>query len=245
VVIDTLQAQGRLPEDELFSTVDRPGRLTAAEGGTLLVGEITGLPRTAQAKLLEAAEGRHGAHSKYADDLQTDFRLMATTRYELSESVKRGVVREDLHYRLAVVTIHVPPLRERRDDIPSLVQNLLAELCAASGKPVPSVEPELLRYLLEYPWPGNGRQLRNCIETMLSEAKATVLQISHLPYLFVDGAKHVNDLSPGGNIDTLAELERGAVMRALKAHQGNRTQAANALGISVRTLQRKLKQWKK
>jgi DNA-binding NtrC family response regulator len=243
VVIDTERAEGRLPEDELFGTADRPGRLTAAEGGTLLVAEITGLSGTAQAKLLEAVEDRHLAHPTYSDDRKIDFRLMATTRYELSESVKHGTVRKDLHYRLGVVTIHVPPLRERREDIPLLVPHLLTELSRASGKPAPSVEPELMRYLVEHPWPGNGRQLRDCLETMMSEVNAKVLQMNHLPFRFVDRAGDFSDSPREGQIDTLAQLERAAVMRALRTHQGNRTQAANALGISVRTLQRKLKQW--
>jgi two-component system response regulator AtoC len=217
-----------------------PGQVESAQGGTLLIDEITGVPRTCQAKLLAAAEGRYGPGSEYSGEPPFDFRLMATSRHEPSESVERGTVREDLYYRLAVVTIRVPSLRERTEDIPWLVRHMLAELSAARDKPVPSVEPELMRYLVEQPWPGNLDELRQCLDTLVAAEDAETLGVDHLRASRPDSEGDPNDSQ---HIDPLAELERAAVMRALKVCHDNRTQAARALGISVRTLQRKLRQW--
>jgi DNA-binding NtrC family response regulator len=193
--------------------------------------------------LLEAAEGRHVAELEDYAGRPVDFRLMATTRYEIADSVARGTVREDLYYRLAVVTIRVPPLREREDDIPFLVEQMLGGLCAACDKPVPTVDPELMQYLVERPWPGNGRELRDCLDSMLAEGAPDVLKRSHFPPRLTHHAGDSDHASREGHVDTLADLERTAVIQSLKVHQGNRTQAARSLGISVRTLQRKLRQW--
>jgi DNA-binding NtrC family response regulator len=239
-------------EEELFGPSEPPadhaaevrrGHVDSAHGGTLLIEDLTGLPPTCQAKLLQAVEGRHDAASAHAEQQRTDFRLMATTRHEPAQSVDRGSVREDLYYRLAVVCIRVPPLRERREDIPGLVRQFLAERCEARGIAVPPVEPELMRHLVEQPWPGNVAQLRACLATIVLPEDAEMLGLNHLRATLRDDEEHSSGSSPERRIDTLAELERAAVMRALKICQGNRTQAAKALGISVRTLQRKLRQW--
>lgn len=243
VVFSAADAAGRSAEEALFGTSEQPGALATAAGGTLLIDEIIGLPRAAQAKLLEAAERWHRAGLRNSDPRRIGFRLMATTRYSLSESVQRRALREDLSYRLAVVTIRVPSLRERKDDIPSLVRHILAECCAAHGRPVPSVERELMRYLVAHSWPANVGGLRDSLNKMVLAEDADVLTVDHLRGGFFDGrSAPANSPSPE-RIETLADLERAAVMRALKARQGNRTQAAKALGISVRTLQRKLKHW--
>jgi DNA-binding NtrC family response regulator len=168
---------------------------------------------------------------------------MATTRYAIDESVAMGTVREDLYYRLAVVTIRVPPLHERKADIPSLVQQMLNELCIARDKPVPAVDPELMRHLVERPWNGNGRELRVCLDAVLAEGSPGVLALKHFPQRHARHDGGSNSARVERPLDTLAQLERAAVMQALKVHQGNRTLAAKSLGISVRTLQRKLRQW--
>lgn len=217
--------------------------MVAAQGGTLLIEEITGLPRTCQAKILVAAEGRRGGAPAHSDQQRIDLRVMATSRYEPAESVERGLVREDLYYRLAVVTIRVPPLRERREDIPFLVRDTLAELCEGPGKPVPAVEPELMRYLVEQPWPGNLPQLRHCLDAMLRGEHTAVLGMADLWASLSRADEDSPSSVSAGRIDTLADLEGDAVMRALEVCQGNRTKAAEALGTSARTLQRKLRQW--
>jgi DNA-binding NtrC family response regulator len=228
-------------DEKLFGTSTQSGALTAANGGSLLVDGITGLSRRAQAKLLHAAEDGYFGRRSIGAGQAPNFRLMATSPRKLSESVERGTVREDLYYWLSVVNIHVPPLRERKEDIPLLVQQVLGELCAARAKAVPDVEPELMRYLAERPWPGNAWELRECLEAMLETEETSSLGVRHLfpSRAQIEGGP-ANQCGPG---DTLAEVERTAITRALEAHHGNRTEAAKSLGISVRTVQRKLRQW--
>ena len=194
--------------------------------------------------MLDTIEGKHVAELEDVVGQLIDFRLIATTRHEIAESVAQGVLREDLYYRLAVVTIRIPPLRERQEDIPELVAHILNEMCAARDKPVPALDPELMQHLVERPWHGNGQELRDCLHALLGVGGSNVLSMSHLPPLWANRAGGSDHASRGRHIDTLAELERAAVMHALKVHQGNRTQAAKSLGISVRTLQRKLRHWR-
>jgi DNA-binding NtrC family response regulator len=220
-------------------------RLKAARGGTLLIDEITRLSRTWQAKLLEAAEGRPRAVPRDPEPKPGDFRVMATSRHEPSESMDRGLVREDLYYRLAVVTIRVPSLRERKEDIVPLVEGILAEICADRDRPVPTVAPDLMEYLEEKPWPGNISQLRECLEKVVGGSDAAVLGLNDFWAVHSPPENDSPHAASAERIDTLAELEREAVMRALKVCHSNRTQAARMLGISVRTLQRKLRQWGK
>jgi len=243
VVVSTGNRRGSSPEDELFGAAEPPGNLVAADGGTLLIDEITGLSPTRQAKLLAAAEGRHLEEPWGFGRQPVDFRLMATTREDLAQSVKRGSVRADLYYRLTVVTIRVPPLRERKEDIPCLVEQMLGELCSERGRRVPAVDPELVQHLAERAWSGNGRELRECLQRMVVAEDAETLRVKHLQSPSSQNGRNTRGVPSAEEIDTLADLERTAVMRALTAHQGNRTQAARALGISVRTLQRKLKHW--
>ena len=243
VMFATEKCNGRSAEDELFGTSEQPGRLAAVVGGTLLIDEITGLPPTGQAKLLDAAEGRYVAELKEFAEQPIDFRPMATTRYDIAESVQRGTVRKDLYYRLAVITIRTPPLRERKEDIPGLIEQMLNEMCTARDKPAPAVDPELMQHMIERPWHGNGHELHGCLEAMLAEGDSAVLRMGDFPPQLAHHAGGSEYANREGHIDTLAELERAAVIQALKVHQGNRTQAAKSLGISVRTLQRKLRHW--
>jgi len=243
VIVSTENSGGQSVEDELFGTAEQPGRLPTTAGGTLLIDEIAGLPPTGQAKLLAAAEGRYVSQRKDSSRQPIDFRLMATARNELAESVERGTLREDLYYRLSVVTIRVPPLRERKEDIPYLVQQMLGELCATRDKQVPAADPKLTEYLVRRAWPGNGHELRNCLDRMVSTEDSERLDVNDLHGSFCEDGRDSTGLPWAERVDTLADLERAAVMRALKVHQGNRTQAAKALGISVRTLQRKLRHW--
>ena len=243
VTVSTRNRRGPSPEDKLFGTAAPPGKLAAADGGTLLIDEIAGLSPTGQAKLLAADEGRHVEEPWGFGPHPVDFRLMATTREDLTQSVERGAVRADLYYRLTVVTIRVPPLRERREDIPSLVEQMLGELCSDCGKRPPGVDPELVQHLAGRAWSGNGRELRECLQRMVVAEDTETLGMKHLQGPSSQNGSNPRAVASAQEIDTLADLERTAVMRALTAHQGNRTQAARALGISVRTLQRKLKHW--
>jgi len=243
VIVPREKSGDQSVEDELFGTAEQPSRLISATGGTLLIEEIAGLSPTGQAKLLAATEGRYVADLGDSAGQPIDFRLMATSRNELAESVERGAVREDLYYRLTVVTIRVPPLRERKEDIPRLVQHILGELCAARERPAPAVHPALMHYLVEHPWPGNGRELRALLESIVLAGDPEILEIDHVRASFCNNGTSSTGFSWAERIDTLDELEHAAVIRALRTHQGNRTRAARSLGISVRTLQRKLKHW--
>ncbi|MGM0485742.1 MAG: sigma 54-interacting transcriptional regulator [Planctomycetota bacterium] len=226
-----------------FRSSSQLGDLAAAAGGTLLIDEIAGLSRTEQARLLALAERHQTSGAPRLGDAVSDFRLMATTRHELSQSIGQGMVREDLFYRLTVISIRLPALRHRKDDIPDLVYDVLAERCAAYGKPVPSVEPDLMQSLLHHPWPGNVGQLRATLDTMVAAEDTPVLKLNHLCELLPEVEDNLSGSHTSNRLATLSELERAAVMRALKVHQGNRTRAAKSLNISVRTLQRKLKNW--
>ncbi|MBN2294518.1 MAG: sigma-54-dependent Fis family transcriptional regulator [Pirellulales bacterium] len=185
VIFSTENMAARLLEEKLFGNSEKPSVLETTGSGTLLIDEITRLPRTVQARLLEAADARHRADMKYSGDRAIDFRLMATTRYDLRESVARGVLREDIGYRLAVVSIQVPPLRGRREDIPSLVRHILEELSVAHGRCVPSVSSKLMRLLMRHAWPGNVSQLRIYLDTMLYETGGDILdeQNFRVPFL--------------------------------------------------------------
>jgi len=243
IVIHTRESSTEKLNEEWFGSAADPGQLAAAAGSTLLIDEITGLPRIAQARLLAAAERRHSATLKNSDEHAVDFRLMATTCHDLSESMSHGAVREDLLYQLSVITIRAPSLRHRKEDIPHLVYDLMAPRCADQHRPVPSVEPDLMKYLVDHTWPGNVTQLRACLDTMVTVENTSVLKLEHLRALLPELEKSPSDFNSPQGIATLPELERAAVMRALKLHDGNRTRAAKSLSISVRTLQRKLKNW--
>lgn len=243
VIVATEKRQPPSVEDELFGTSQQAGRLSAAAGGTLVVDEIAGLSLTTQAKLLGASEGRYVAELDGWLEQPVEFRLIATTRKDLAQCVRQGIVREDLYYRLTVVTIRMPSLEERKEDVPSLVQQILGELCTARDRPIPSVEPELVQYVANRPWPNNVGGLRACLDRILLTQDANTLEVDHLCASLPDAGSTSIDRESTEPSDTLADLERAAVMRALKTYEGNRTQAAKALGISVRTLQRKLKHW--
>jgi DNA-binding NtrC family response regulator len=157
--------------------------------------------------------------------------------------VCEGSFREDLYYRLNVVNIHIPPLRQRRGDVLILATHFLQELCAAHNKPETTMDDELMRFLTEHDWPGNVRQLRNCIESMVVLARTNTLTKADLPPTAWSniGAARGKPILPRDQ--TLADIEKLAVMQRLDQHDGNRTHTAASLGISLRTLQRKLKAW--
>ncbi|MEQ9411851.1 MAG: sigma-54 dependent transcriptional regulator [Fuerstiella sp.] len=240
-----------LVESELFGHIrgsftgaaaDRVGRFQAASGGTLFIDEIGDFQLASQAKLLRALENSTVTPVGSNQEEHVDVRVVAATSRELHEMLRDGTFREDLFYRLNVVTIALPPLRDRRDDIGLLARSFLAEFCEQQGRSLLQIDPGLMQFLESFDWPGNVRQLRNCIESMVVMAQRDVLTLEDLP----------NHLEPplGDDTDlhvprdtTLDELEREAIRQTLDRFQGNRTQTAESLGISVRTLQRRIKEW--
>jgi DNA-binding NtrC family response regulator len=226
--------------NEAGQATQRTGDFVAASGGTLLIEEVSGLPKTTQAKVLWALEKQRITPVGDDREVAVDVRLIASTSRDLDELIAQDRFRAELYYRLNVIPIRVPPLRERREDIPGLVRHFLEEICAAEKLPPVSPEPELMRLLEDYDWPGNLRQLRNCLRSMVLLSRTDRLPAG--ASRFGASGTDVGADQPRPQ-KRLAELERMAMVEALEQHGGNRTSAAEALGISVRTLQRKLKKW--
>jgi transcriptional regulator with PAS, ATPase and Fis domain len=241
-----------LIESELFGHVkgaftgaanDRAGRFEGADRGTLFIDEIGDLRLTSQAKLLRVLEEQQITPVGGNKSFEVDVRVIAATNKDLEKMVTDGEFREDLYYRLNVVTICLPPLRERREDIPLLTDYFLRELCRRYDTPVPDLAEGLKAFLLDYEWPGNIRQLRNCIESMVILADSRCLTVDHLPDIVRDAPTVASGEVEIPSDLTLEELEKAAILQSLERSNGNRTHAAQVLDISVRTLQRKLKRW--
>lgn len=251
IAVNVTALPDALIESELFGYVrgaftgaveSREGRFRAANSGTLFMDEVGDLPLTLQPKLLRVLETYSFAPVGSNLESQVDIRLIAATSRVLPEMVRDGQFRIDLYHRLNVLTIELPPLRDRPLDIPILVEHFLVDCAKRHLREVPGVAPELLIYLQQYEWPGNVRQLRNVIENMLVMGDEKVLTLRNLPkYLSGNPLSEQHPSGKGGF--NLENLEKEAILSALKKSFGNRTHAAHTLGISVRTLQRKLKLW--
>ena len=251
VTVNMAAVPEHLVESELFGHVKgaftgamaaRIGRFEAAHTGTLFIDEIGDFALASQAKLLRVLENHTITPIGSNDDKQVDVRVVAATSRCLEDMVKAHEFREDLYYRLNVVTIHLPPLRQRPEDIPLLVAAFLKTLGEAYSKPDLQVDPVLMHYLETYSWPGNVRQLRNTVESMVVLARSKTLTLEDVPATLESDPLIANGrcVAPG---QSLKDLQRAAMEKALAEFNGNRTRAAEALGISVRTLQRKLKTW--
>jgi DNA-binding NtrC family response regulator len=248
VVINMAAIPEPLVESELFghvrgaftgATADRQGRFAAAHGGTLFIDEIGDFPLHMQAKLLRVLETRRSSPVGGNVAAPVDVRVVAATNRPLAQLVQAGAFRADLYYRLNVIAIHLAPLRQRLQDLAPLTEHFLAEFASALGRRPPRVDPELLRVLERQPWPGNVRQLRNCLERMCVMARGDLLTPADLPPdLRAAAAEDV-----GADARRLESVKRSAILQALEQFDGNRTRAADFLGISVRTLQRKLRDW--
>jgi DNA-binding NtrC family response regulator len=220
----------------------RIGRFELADGGTLFLDEVSELEPSIQVKLLRVLEERAFERVGGAKTLQVDVRLVAATNKDLKKLVSNGKFRDDLFYRLSVVTIDLPPLRERRDDIPLLVKAFLDEFGRENGKQVRELTPEALNVLLAYDWPGNVRELRNAIEQMVVLARAERLTVRDMPAV-IRGSADLTKINVVRAGMTVEEAERQLIVQALKETNGNRTKAAQKIGISRRTLHRKLKEF--
>jgi two-component system response regulator AtoC len=220
----------------------RIGRFELADGGTLFLDEVGELEPPMQVKLLRVLEERAFERVGGAKTLEVDVRLLAATNKDLKKLVSEGKFRDDLFYRLSVVTVDLPPLRERQDDIPLLVKSFLDEFSRENGKQVRELTPEALNVLLAYDWPGNVRELRNAIEQMVVLARAERLTVRDVPPAIRGGADltKINVVRTGMTVE---DAERQLIVQALKEMDGNRTKAAQRIGISRRTLHRKLKEY--
>jgi two-component system, NtrC family, response regulator AtoC len=250
----------QLLESELFghvkgsftgATADRAGLFETAHQGTLLLDEIGDLPLGLQAKLLRVLEENEIRRIGAREDKKVDVRVIAATAKPLEQAVERGEFRADLYYRLDVVRLHIPPLRERREDIAALVTHFARQVAQRLGHPV-SITPQALALLIEASWPGNVRELRNALERAAVLGGSRSLDVSD--FAAVNGRNgHTNGNyaavsvpmpATNGTYDLrsqVEEVERVIIQRALEAAKGNRREAAHLLGISLRTLFYKLR----
>ncbi len=216
------------------------GRFETADGGTLFLDEVSEIPLTMQVKLLRVLESQEIQRVGGSETISVDFRLIAATNRTLTEEIEEGRFREDLFYRLNVVTFTLPPLRHRQADIPVLTDKFLREFAAEHGKPVPRVTREAMARLVAHPWPGNIRELRNCLENTVIFLEGDVLDVANLPPTLSETAERPTGsvFAPGMTLDL---MEQEAIRQTLSLAGGNRTRSAEMLGISRRTLQRKIK----
>ncbi len=223
------------------------GKLELAARGTLFLDEISELVPELQVKLLRVLEERQVMRVGGSRMVDVDFRLLAATNRNLEQAVAKGAFREDLYYRLKVVTLTIPPLRERLDDLPLLANHFLREFAAREGKPEMRLSGRAFKRLSGHRWQGNVRELRNVLEMVAVFHEGGRIEVGDLPAEIQAGAETPSEnpvQNPFGEPRTMAEIERQAILETLGRTGGKRAQAARVLGIGVRTLQRKLKAYR-
>src|SRR5437667_6146661 len=225
----------------------RTGCFELAEGGTLLLDEIGEMPIATQAKLLRVLEDRKLRRLGSKVETTVDVRVLAATNKVPEEAVAHGELRNDLYYRLNVFNIHMPPLREHKEDIPELVRALLAEMSARHGQKVATVSQAVLNAFKNYSWPGNVRELRNTLERAVIVCEGAVIETKHLPPGFGHAPMRPSaddaDSIRVGVGTTVGEAERLLIIKTLESTNNNKTRAAEILGISLKTLHNKLKEY--
>jgi len=239
-------------ESELFGHVkgaftgayaDRKGKIEYAEGGTLFLDEVGEMPLGTQVKFLRVLEERKVTRLGSNKARDVDVRVVAATNAPLEEKVERGEFRRDLYYRIKVVEVILPPLREKPEDIPLLVDHFIKHFAKLHDRNVQGIEKEALHRLMAYSWPGNVRELKNMVETMVVTSKGPLLGVDDLPpgIRGEDSSRRepFRDLADM----TLAEVEKEMIRAALARNGGNRAKAAASLGIGERTLYRKIKEY--
>ena len=241
-----------LLESELFghergsftgATTRKDGRFSLADGGTLFLDEIGEISPSIQVKLLRFLQEREFERVGGTQTIHVDVRVIAATNRNLLEEVAKGRFREDLYYRLNVVALEMPALRERRSDIPALARFFINRFAKDNGKTIEDIAPATLELLMSYDWPGNVRELENAIERAVVMTSGTQLEAKHLPMAVRPSAASAIPGMPVIPGTTLAELERYAILETMKAAGGSTSKAADMLGISARTIQYRLHQY--
>ncbi len=240
-------------ESELFGHVkgaftgaiaERRGLFEEADDGTLFLDEIGDMPLPMQAKLLRTLENGEIVRVGSNKPTHVDVRVVAATNKVLKDLVSQGKFRDDLFWRLNQATIHLEPLRDRREDIPPLIHHFIQEANTKHGKHVTGISPEAVRLLVRYNWPGNVRQLANVINNMVVLADREQIDVDDISDPAIRGSTEIIPAAYGGlHAPTLVEIEKAYIQAALRQHKGNRERAAKQLGIGVRTLYRKLKEF--
>jgi DNA-binding NtrC family response regulator len=225
----------------------RTGCFELAEGGTLLLDEIGEMPIATQAKLLRVLEDRKLRRLGSKSETSVDVRVLAATNKEPQEAVARGHLRNDLYYRLNVFNIHMPPLREHKEDLPDLVTSLLRDMNEKHGRHVAGVSDVVMNSFAAHSWPGNVRELRNTLERAVIVCEGAIIEARHLPPGFGNVAPRTPVLEANavrlGVGTTVDEAERLLILKTLEATHNNKTRAADILGISLKTLHNKLKEY--
>lgn len=261
VVVHCAALSPQLLESELFghekgaftgASEKRVGRFELADGGTLVLDEIGEIDASTQVKLLRALGEQTIERVGSNKPIKVDVRVVAATNKDLAKMVEEGKFREDLYWRLRVVTIHMPPLRDRKSDIPVLTEHFLKEMADANGKAAKPLGDDALPAMMAYDWPGNVRELRTAIEHGVVMSNSSRVMLKHLPAYLSGGGFAAPRLSPqtkpsaGPAIDVippdlnLEKMEHRFIEEALRRTHNNRTEAAELLGISRRTMQRKM-----
>lgn len=231
----------------------KPGRFELANYGTLLLDEITEIPLVLQAKLLRVIQEHEFERVGGTKPIKVDIRIISTTNRNIKEAIEQKVIREDLYYRLNVVPFHIPPLRERQEDILPLARHFLKKMCLENHRELKVLTPEAEKKLIHYPWPGNARELANILERAVVMDADKLISPQHL-YLEshpqeLTPTPYQTSLSAEKNLIsfevgiTLQELEKRLIVETLQAHKNNRTKTAETLGINVRTLRNKLHEY--
>ena len=253
IKINCAAVPDQLMESELFghekgaytgAIRQRRGRFELADKGTLLLDEISEMTPALQAKLLRVLQEREFERVGGRETIRVDVRVIATTNRELEKEVREGRFREDLFYRLNVIPILLPPLRERKEDIPALVQSFLHKYARENEKPVVGFSKDVLEGLMAYHWPGNVRELENAIEHAVVLCQTGQLEMEDFPngLIFGRGEPEDDRITVG---KTLREMEEVLILKTLAACRGNRTSAADMLGVSSRTIRNKLNEYGK
>ncbi len=245
VAVNCASLSPTLIESELFGHVkgaftgaekDRIGKILKADGGTLFLDEIGSTSPAFQAKLLSVLQEKSFEPVGSDQTHRVDVRIIAATNSDLEMSVKEGRFREDLYYRLKVLFCELPPLKDRRDDIPELAQSLLQELKTSEGN---EFSASALAALMSYEWPGNIRELRNAVEVAVASSEGKMIEPHHLP--FWEGETNDEDSSEGLFHQTVAQVERALLRQTLKTVKGSISQAAELLGMNERSLRRRIR----
>ncbi len=252
VAVDCGSLVENLFESELFghvkgsftgATATKYGRFELANGGTLFFDEIGNISINIQTKLLRVIQEREITKVGSSQVIKVDVRIVAATNKDLQKDVKTGTFREDLFYRLSVVPIALPPLRERRDDIPLLATHFLSKYNKKRRKNIKAISDRAMKALVEYDWPGNVRELENAIERAVVLAESDVVKASDLLYygLTVEASSSRSDVSEA---QRLIDVEREHIAKTLKMFHGHRGKTAESLGIDRKTLRAKLSRYK-
>ena len=242
-------------EGELFGYVkgaftgamnDFPGMIAASEGGTLFLDEISDMPLDLQTRFLRVLQEREYRPLGSTKTLKADFRVIAATNRPISQALAENRLRSDLYYRLNTFQIHIPPLRERKEDIPPLVSTFVRQFAQQLGKKEPEIAPDAFQKLLDYHWPGNVRELQNAMEYAVVLARQNIISVKELPAeIQLPAALQQTDRTapPRSGVQTLDDVEKNTILQALAQCHGNKKKAAELLGIQRPTLYNKLRRY--